>query len=174
MKRWLMGSAVAAFILLLSLNVGATDVIKLGYVNMQRALENSAAGQEATRKLNEIWDEYKVRIKSEKDRLEAMKEEIDKQSLLWNEETRREKENQLRQLEKDYSRLLNDTQDEIKRKEAELSESIGKDILKIIEEIGRSEGYTIILEKKSSAILYAPSSIDLTDQVIKAYDAQIQ
>jgi outer membrane protein len=149
-------------------------VIKLGYVNMQRALENSAAGQEATRKLNEIWDEYKVRIKSEKDRLEAMKEEIDKQSLLWNEETRREKENQLRQLEKDYSRLLNDTQDEIKRKEAELSESIGKDILKIIEEIGRSEGYTIILEKKSSAILYAPSSIDLTDQVIKAYDAQIQ
>lgn len=153
---------------------GAENKVVIGYVNMQRALENSAAGQEATKNLNDLWENYKVSIQAEKEKIETLKAEIDKQSLLWNQKTLREKEDELRLLERDYNRLLKDIQDEIKRKESNFSESISKSILKIINDIGESEGYTIILEKKSSAILYAPDSIDITDKVIKTFDSQKQ
>ena len=45
------------------------------------------------------------------------------------------------------------------------------ELLKIVSEIGSEEGYLLILEKQYSAILYAPDAIDLTEEVIKRYDA---
>lgn len=167
-------AAVACLLALaLAATVSAAEV-KVGYVNMQRALENSAAGQAAARKLSELWEKYKAEITADKEKMEQLKAEIDKQSLLWNEKTRRDKEDELRRMERDYQRMLKDVQDEIKARESEFSETISKEILKVVEEIGKADGYTVILEKKSSAILYAPPTADLTDRVIKAYDAQKQ
>jgi outer membrane protein len=147
---------------------------KIGYVNMQRALETCAAGQQATKKLSELWEKSKTDIQSTKDKLDAITTEIDKQSMLWNDKTRRDKEDEKRRLERDYQRLLKDTQDELKGKEAEFSETITRDLFRIIEEIGKKEDFTVILEKKASAIMYAPASIELTDRIIKLYDAQKQ
>lgn len=162
----------AAALLLAAAAAHASEPVKVGYINMQRALENSLAGQEATRKLNEIWDKAKKEIEGAKGKMDALKAEIDKSGLLWNEKTRRDKDDELRRLERDYNRLLKDTQEEIKTKESEFSEGISKDLLRITEEIGKKEGFTLILEKKGSAVLYAPASIDLTDRLIKEYDGQ--
>jgi outer membrane protein len=171
MKKTFLAAAVLTLLMAPAFPSTAAEAVKIGYVNMQRALENSAAGQQATKKLSDIWDKSKSELQKNKDRIEAFRAEIDKQSLLWNEKTKREKDDELRRMERDYNRLLKDVQDELKAKETEFSEGIGKDLLRIIEDIGKAEGYTIILEKKSSAVLYAPASIDLTDRVIKQYDS---
>jgi len=42
--------------------------------------------------------------------------------------------------------------------------------LEIIEEIGKSEGYLLIMDKRG--VLYSPSTIDITDQVVKKYNAK--
>lgn len=175
MKKFFTSVSILLSTLLIFISIAAAqDSVKIGYVDMQKAMENSAAGQEATKKLNDTLDGYKSEIQTDKEKIEALKAEIDKQSLLWNEKTRRDKEDELRLMERDYNRMLKDVQDEMKRQESGLSEIILKEILQVIEEIGESEGYTVILEKKSSAILYAPSTINITDQVIKAYDAKKQ
>ncbi len=171
MKKSLLAAAALALVAVAARPAAAAETVKIGYVSMQRALENSAAGQQATKKLSDLWDKSKGELQRNKDKIEAFRAEIDKQSLLWNEKTKREKDDELRRMERDYNRLLKDVQDEIKAKETEFSEGIGKDLLRIVEDIGKAEGFTIILEKKSSAILYAPASIDLTDRVIKQYDS---
>jgi Skp family chaperone for outer membrane proteins len=38
--------------------------------------------------------------------------------------------------------------------------------------VATDEGYTLILEKNENIVLFNSKSIDITDQVIKAYDAQ--
>ena len=64
--------------------------------------------------------------------------------------------------------------DDLKGKVNEYSESIAKDLLKAAEEIGKEEGYSLILEKRAGGIVYAPSSVDLTDKLIKLYDSRKQ
>jgi outer membrane protein len=63
-----------------------------------------------------------------------------------------------------------------KKYEAELQEmnkrlmgDLVKDSQKIIAEIGKSGGYLAIINK--SAVLYSPSTIDITDEVVKRYNA---
>ena len=50
--------------------------------------------------------------------------------------------------------------------------SIG--LVKVVQKVRGSEGYTLILEKNENIVLFTSKSIDLTDRVIKAYDAQMK
>jgi Skp family chaperone for outer membrane proteins len=42
----------------------------------------------------------------------------------------------------------------------------------VIQKVGADEGYTLILDKNENIVLFASKAIDVTDRVIKAYDAQ--
>jgi len=42
----------------------------------------------------------------------------------------------------------------------------------IVVEIGKKEGFLLILESKEGGVAYAPDSVDITDKVIKEYDAR--
>ena len=42
----------------------------------------------------------------------------------------------------------------------------------MIKKLGEDEGYTLVLEKNESIVLFASKTIDVTDRVIKVFDAQ--
>jgi outer membrane protein len=85
-------------------------------------------------------------------------------------EARKGKEDELDKLLREYQRLVQDSQAEVKKKELELTDAIIKDIREIVEKIGEEEGYTIIIERTEGVLLYSNKSIDLTDTVIKKYN----
>lgn len=168
-------AATAAACIVLAAGSGsafAQDVVKVAYVDMQKALNESRAGKKALGELQKLMEERKSSLQKQKEALEKKKDELDKQGLLLNEDTRKSRETEIRTLERDYSRTLSDLKDEFARREGEFTDGIRKDLLKVIEKIGREGGYTLVLEKQYSAVLYAPPSIDLTETLIKRYDAE--
>jgi Skp family chaperone for outer membrane proteins len=58
------------------------------------------------------------------------------------------------------------------QKRMEMERNISAGLIKVIQKVGTEEGYTFILEKNESIVLYASKAIDITDRVIKAHDAQ--
>jgi Skp family chaperone for outer membrane proteins len=67
---------------------------------------------------------------------------------------------------------VDDNQKEIQQKTAEINQNVVIALQKIIEKVGTDEGYTLILEKNETIVLFASKAIDITDRVIKAFDAQ--
>jgi Skp family chaperone for outer membrane proteins len=51
-----------------------------------------------------------------------------------------------------------------------LTGAILKELQEIIRGLGEREGYTVILESTSSAILYGSPSADLTETVMREYN----
>ena len=171
-----MKATIAAAVIAFGTLVGAgpapaEEPVKIAYVDMQKALNESRAGKKALGELQKLMEERKSGLQKQKEALEKKKDELDKQGLLLNEETRKGRESEIRTLERDYSRTLSDLKEEFGRRENEFTDGIRKDLLKVIEKIGKEGGYTLVLEKQYSAILYAPASIDLTETLIKRYDA---
>ena len=70
---------------------------------------------------------------------------------------------ELDDLSKKYTR-------ELKRLEQKLIKRIQKDIVSLTNEIGKKEGYLLIINKP--AVLYNPTAIDVTDQIIQQYNAK--
>lgn len=171
MNAVIAAAAVAVGGLLLAGAAPAEEPVKVAYVDMQRALNESKAGKKALGELQKLMEERKSGLQKQKEALEKKKDELDKQGLLLNEDTRKSREMEIRTLERDYTRSLSDLKEEFGRRESEFTDGIRKDLLKVIEKIGKDGGYTLVLEKQYSAVLYAPASIDLTETLIKRYDA---
>jgi len=62
-------------------------------------------------------------------------------------------------------------QRELASKEAELTQPILSRMQEIVQRIGQSEGYTLILERNESGVIWVPANLDLTDMVIQQYNA---
>ena len=70
----------------------------------------------------------------------------------------------LREFQQDYK----NSRDELQQKDNEVTGAIVRD-LAMVRKIGEKAGYTMVMEK--GAMLWAVPGIDITDEVIRAYDA---
>jgi len=141
--------------------------VKLGYVDLQKALNLSESGKAAKEKIQKKVKDHEGAIDARQKELKKLKE-----ALLLSEEARGVKERDYQQKLKEFQRYTKDIQDELQQQDADFTRQILEDLFKVIKGIGEKEGYTMILEQSESSLLFADDKIDLTDKVIKAYDAQ--
>jgi outer membrane protein len=103
-----------------------------------------------------------------------MRESLEKQGLMLTPETRVAREKELQAKVRDFQRWGEDHRNELNQKRIDIERNISIGLIKVAQEIGANAGYTLILQKNENIVLFASKAIDLTDQVIKAYDVQKQ
>jgi outer membrane protein len=144
--------------------------IKVGCVDLQKALNECQAGLEAKKVISKEMEKLQKLFEDRQKELQTMKESLDKQSPMMKPEARAAKEKEFQTRIRDYQRWLEDNQKDIQQKGREMERTIAQGLQKVIKKIGEEEGYTVVLE--SGYTLFSSKAIDLTDRVIKAYDAQ--
>jgi outer membrane protein len=151
--------------------VGAQSV-KIGYVDLQRALNESDAGKRAREDFKVQVDKAQAGLKKQKEEVEALREQLEKKALVMKDEERRNLEKDLGRKGRDFERAYKDSQAELQAKDNELTAGILRELQEVIRQYGDKEGYTLILENSSSAVLYGAKDSDLTEEVIKLYNAR--
>jgi len=147
-----------------------TENIKIGSVDLIKALNESDAGKKAKTDLEFMIKSKQASLDEKGKNIEKIKSEIDKQSSVLSADARKSKEEELEKMIRDYQRLVSDSQNEIKKKEGDLTAEIIKELRGIIEKIGSDEGYTLILEGGEGQILFAKKEIDITEKVLKKHN----
>ena len=146
--------------------------LKVGCVDIQRAINECQAGIEAKKEIAKDMDKLQKLFAERQKELQTMKESLDKQATMMKPDVRATKEREFQTKVRDYQRWLEDNQKEIQQKGMEMERTILQGIQKVVKKIGEDEGYTFILEKNENIVLYSSKAIEFTDRVIKAYDAQ--
>ncbi|MEQ9620082.1 MAG: OmpH family outer membrane protein [Deltaproteobacteria bacterium] len=145
---------------------------KIGVIDLQQVIATSRAGKAAKTQFESEFKQKQQIIESKRAQLERMKNEFIQNGPVMNETTRKQKADQIEQLDKELQRSRADFRDELQKKDFELLEKILKDLDGILQSIGKSEGYTLIIEKTEGGVIFANPTIDITQKVIKAYDAR--
>lgn len=146
--------------------------LKIAHVDIQRAVNECNAGKEAKKSIMAQVEKFQKTVQEKQKELQAMKESLEKQAPMLTQDARVAKEKEYQAKLKEFQRWGEDTQNEINQKRIELERNIASGLYSLIQKIGAEEGYTYILEKNEQVVLYAAKSTDITDRVIKAYDAQ--
>ncbi|MDD2850466.1 MAG: OmpH family outer membrane protein [Desulfuromonadaceae bacterium] len=167
MKRVFLAGIAAACIA--STTVFAADV-KIGYIDMQRALSSSEAGKEAKEQLAAKVKKYQEEINLKQEDLKKIKENLEKQGILLTDSVRATKEKDYQNKLKDFQRFTKDAQDELQGKDEELTRKIYEGIAKISQEFGQKNSYSFILIKNDT-MLFADEKVDVTDEVLKLYNS---
>jgi len=167
MKRVILAGIVAACIA--STTVFAAEQ-KIGYIDMQRALNGSEAGKEAKELLAGKVKKFQDEINVKQEELKKLKDELEKQGMLLSDSARAAKEKDYQNKLKDFQRFTKDAQDELQGKDEELTRKILGGMEKVIKEFGRQKGYTFIFVKNES-MLFVDEKANLTEEVLKLFNA---
>ncbi len=161
-------------VLLIILLFSASSAFAAGgvaFIDLQKALNLSNAGVKAKAEIGQQVKKYEAKVAAEQESLVAMKKELDKQSVLLSDEARGKKEREFQQRAKEFQRFTKDIQEELQQKDADFTKRIIDEILIVTRTIGKEKGFGVVLEKAESSIIYGDPAIDLTDDVIKAFNA---
>jgi outer membrane protein len=152
-------------------SVWAAD-LKMAYVDIQRAVNECNAGKDAKKVITKDVEKFQRLIAEKQKELQTIKESSEKQTLMMTPDARANKEKEYQNKLREFQRWGEDSQNEINQKRMEMERNISVGLLKVIQKVGADEGYTLILEKNESIVLFASKALDITDRVIKAFDAQ--
>jgi outer membrane protein len=144
--------------------------VKIGYVDMQKAIQSTETGKKAKKDLEKEFNDKKKELGDKEKDLKKLSEDLEKKSMVLSDEVKQKKQMEFQEEMLKYRELVGKSQQAIQERERSLTQPILEKLRSIISDIGQKEGYTVILEKAENSVLWAPKTIDLTDRVVTTYD----
>jgi len=164
--------AVICCLIFFPVSALGADVAKVGVIDFQRVLMTSSEGKKAQAEINRKGKKMETELKQKGDDIEKIKKQLEREALVISAAKREEREREIRIKINDFKSLQKRYTQDFKVHEQRLVQRIQKDLKKIIDELGKKEGYLLIIEKRQGGVLYSPQSVDLTDRLIREYNAQ--
>jgi outer membrane protein len=163
--------AALAAVLTLALPLAASAQSKMGYVDYQRVLLEVEDGKSAKSRLQKWLDDRQKEIDKEQEGLRKEKELLDKQASAMSEETRIQKATDLQKKIFELAQKWDRYRAEAANKERQEMEPIIGKIDGVIAKIAEREGLSFVFERRDSGLVYAQTQYDMSNEVIRAYNA---
>jgi len=140
---------------------------KIGIVNSQVVLKNSIGGKAFMKKMSAL--DKKMTSKMQNLTMEIKKLEKELGSPALNSATKEKKAELLREKQTAAKRYYEDAKRRFQTKYNKEMKKLLKDIMPVIQRVGKTKGFTVIMEIQNVA--YYDKAVEVTADVIKAYDA---
>jgi outer membrane protein len=170
MSRLSLGFLTTAFLLVQG-NVALAQS-KVGYVDLQRALNEVADGRAAKAKLKKEFDVRQKELDDKQEELKKLQADLQAKADVMTEDARRKAQAEMDQKLMAVSRLYATLQKELQQKEHDATKGIFSRMSAIIKGIAEAEGVSMVFEKTDSGLLFAQPSLDLTNELIRRYNSQ--
>jgi outer membrane protein len=145
--------------------------LKIGVVDLQRALNETEDGRKAKAQLKGLFDKRQKTLDDQQNSLRTMKENLEKQKDVLSREVLAKKLDEYQKAFAELQTTYMDFQRELGAKEGELTKGILERMHRIMRRIGQADGYALVLDRAEAGVVYTPSSYDLTDVLIQRYNA---
>lgn len=165
MKKIILGLMLMAF----AGSASAAET-KIGYVDVQKAIQATSAGKKAKENLDGEFAKRKKDLDKKKADIEKMNQDLEKKKAVLSEEVMGKKQMEIQEEMMKFQKVVAENQMELQKKEKELIEPIIDKMRKTIEKVAAEKGYSLILDKQAPAILYHAKDADVTDAVIAAFE----
>ena len=151
----LIGLAVAA---------PASAQVKIGFVNTQRILGQSAPAIAAQKRIKSEFSARDRALAQMAKKIKSMQTDLEKNSITMSESARAERQRDLTDLNRDFQRKQREFREDLSQRRNEELGKVVEEANRVIRKIAQDGNYDLILQDA----VYADPRIDITDKVIKA------
>lgn len=146
--------------------------VKIGIIDLQKILEYSKAGMTAQVEINKKGKQMESDLKDKSREIEAIEKMMERDSLIMSKDLWEEKQRERRIKVGDFKTLRQKYLEDFKALENRITSRIQKEIVALVQDVGKKEGYAMIVEKRVGGVFYSPLSMDITDSVIQIYNTR--
>jgi outer membrane protein len=149
----------------------AQEALKVGYVDLQRALMETEDGRKARADLKKVFDQKQKELDEQQNQLKSAMEDLEKKRTLLPADkvraTEAEIQGKLQKVQQTYMRH----QQDLSGKEQEATGKIFERMQRIIAKIASNENLTLVFDRTQAGLIFAKPSLDLTNEVIRRYNS---
>jgi outer membrane protein len=161
---------LAVALLIFTWSTGSYAQEKIGFINMRQVIQTSNAGKKAGDEMKRIADRKQAEITALERELKSMKDELEKKSSVMTAKARSDKESAYQKKLRSYQILVNDSNEELRKKDQEVFQKLMPDIMKIVHSIGEKEKYTLIVDVATMPVPYFDKSKDISKKVVDEFN----
>lgn len=147
-------------------NAAAQNNLKLAVVDTQNVFENYTKAQEANEILKTAEERLRTQLNGIQEEIGTMEERLTKQKLFLEAAETETLQADIRIKRQELQRELEIGQESLIAKREELLAPLTQEIEALLKQMGESEGYSFIFEKRL-VTLYVDPKYDLTERVVK-------
>ncbi len=145
--------------------------LKLGFVDLQRALMETEEGRKARADLKKIFDQKQKELDEQQSDLKKKIDDLDKRRTLLGADKVKQIEGELQAQMQKVQQTYMRHQQELSAKEQEATGKIFERMQRIIAKISIAENFTMVFDRAQAGLVFAKPHLDLTNEVIRRYNA---
>ena len=151
-----------------SFAVAQAQEAKIGLVNSERIMRESAPAKAAAAKIDSEFSKRKKDLLDMSARLKSMAEKLDKDAPVLSESERIRRQREVSDLDQDFQRKQRAFREDLSQRRNEEMAAFAEKANKAIRKIAEAEKYDLILQDA----VYISPRIDITDKVLRALNGQ--
>lgn len=164
---------IIAIALVLGWGVGATnDPVKMGFVDVEQVLANVEKGKAAREELERKQREAQARLQPLVEQLEGMQKELQAKQFVMSEEAVRAKQLDMVELKNRYETRAKEEEGQFKVDQQRLIGPLLEKLERVLEEVGRDNGFAVIMRTDAPSIVYSREALDVTDLVVEKFNGK--
>ena len=146
--------------------------VRVGIINIQRAIVESTEGKKAAEDLTKRFTPKRSDLEKKREELAKLQKQLEDGKNTLSDEARANLIREIERKTKDFNRDNEDANSDFQQAEAQLINTIGTKVMRVLDEYARKNGYDVILDisAQQSNVLWATNRIDITDEIIGAFN----
>jgi Skp family chaperone for outer membrane proteins len=149
----------------------AQEGTKLGMVNTQAVLDKSVEGKKAIAQLQAADKKYSDQVTQLDDQIKQLQNRLSTQRLTLTPDAAAGIQADIQKKQTDRQRTAEDASRSMQELQATLLSRIQSELMPIIEQLRKDKGLDLIFDLTRSGTVYYSPALDLTDEVVRRYDA---
>ena len=142
------------------LSLAGAEDNKIGYVNLSKAFDEYEETKQSDKSLEKKSEKDEKKRKKLADEIRKLKDEM----VLLSDKAKEKQQAAIDEKIMSLQQFVKDARDELKKERDEMLRDILVEIDKVIQDYGKKNGYTVILNDRS--LVYGEKTIDITQDII--------
>jgi outer membrane protein len=144
---------------------------KVGLVSIQTAILSTAEGKKAMAELQKKYQPRQQEVQKDQQDIQAITDQLQKQAATLSDDEQRRLNRDLEEKQKLLKRTTEDAQADFANDREEMFRRIGQKMVSVIQDYAQKNGFSLIIGSDQVPVYYAATEVDLTDVIVKLYDA---
>jgi outer membrane protein len=167
-----LGAVVIVALLLWGLGASKDERITIGVVDLDQAITSTNEGRAAREEFDRKKREGESKLIPLIEQYQEQLKEFEAKKFVISDEARFQQQLDMAELQNQIENKRKELEGQLQVDRERLIAPLRNKLIKVVEEVGRDEGFSLILHRQSPGIMYSKEALDVTDLIIAKFNKQ--
>ena len=148
--------------------------LKVGVFDANRVSEETDEGKRIAAKLSAFGDKKKAELMTKEKEIADLRTQLDSQNLSLSPEKQQQIQKDVQKKGLELQQAQEAARNEFQIEVSEAQNKFQEQLIRVISQFGRDEGFTLVLERSTGGVAFASESIDVTTAIVDKFNQMVK